>query len=405
MGTQINKWYVGRNLHDYYPYFLGATEPFKESPVPKKSLKDFYKAMRQLEAKSEDINLRLKITNKFADLKNYFIDPTRNPNAEEAHMLFGIINGEISASDLTNIGLIKLYCYFKYEFRFLATFLEDEIKKLNIFFENSVTEEILKDSYDLRYPVEVKRLCTNVVNDEHVLTAEEAFELSDKFYTCANPEEKRKIRIIRAKSTNCGKSIGLNEVDLQKEYMNLYSFISSDEFEKEYGHKYSIVDMYLTTNLQLDDILNVSNVCKDTQVAMTISVWFKYELSPLIPYGVHNVGKQSANNLHARAIAPVNGYINKMKRDETQSNEYIDLTISMLESFEYRYGVEFNLATLTKLHELLYEYDPKELKDSFDEIGNRFKDILDQKSFIEYNEPYISARRIAKPTAKVTEIK
>ena len=52
-----------------------------------------------------------------------------------------------------------------------------------------------------------------------------------------------------------GQGYDLDKYTAKKEIDKLVNFLKTNEFEQKYGRKFNIVDLYLTTNLQVSDIL------------------------------------------------------------------------------------------------------------------------------------------------------
>ena len=93
------------------------------------------------------------------------------------------------------------------------------------------------------------------------------------------------IRKIYKDELHVGKGYNLAENEAKNELQKLRSFLMTDEFEKKYNRKFNIVDLYLTTNLQVCDFYE--------DYAIYIDEDFMIKLVSFIKNTIRDVDNQS----------------------------------------------------------------------------------------------------------------
>lgn len=97
---------------------------------------------------------------------------------------------------------------------------------------------------------------------EYLLKREESqrelgfYEIIEKYENMYNPfNQKPKIINFYRHELRIGDNVILDFETIDSEIAKLQSFLFSDDFKREYGREYNIVDLYLTTNLSVKDIV------------------------------------------------------------------------------------------------------------------------------------------------------
>ncbi|MBR5662675.1 MAG: hypothetical protein IKX00_03355 [Bacilli bacterium] len=242
-------------------------------------------------------------------------------------------------------------------------------------------------------PKEVKK----VVKKETVQTVKydknnlEKLFYYDEVYT-ENKDKSKDIEI-RKFYTNVLKvadGVNLDEEDAKKELDKLFELLTTDTFKTRYGRDFTLVDMYLTTNLSINDLLKnyygyMDNVQRNAFLEF-IAKQIKLVDNP--QYRNHDI--LSKLTISRRFSAPVKKNINKIiNLDSIKYNGINATTEDAVDAYLYfeelnsKYGVKYDDISF---HIVFREYMNAKKNNIypkvFDAVAIDYKDELDKLSHV-----------------------
>jgi transposase-like protein len=195
-----------------------------------------------------------------------------------------------------------------------------------------------------------------------------------------------KIRKFYIETLKIGNGLELDKYDAQAEFIKLIEFISTDKFYKEYGREYTIVDMYLTTNLQIKDLFDPKYDFLDKEVSQLIYEFVKNQLVNIENTYLRDCNVTNKRHLVCRFMRPVDNEMKdiidrrfflfkKMSANETD----VLRAYETLKDLNQKYGVKYDdISLYIILREIINENI-----DSFYELGEKYKSELDMKSHVQ----------------------
>ena len=194
-----------------------------------------------------------------------------------------------------------------------------------------------------------------------------------------------KIRKFYAEELKVADNIELSSYAIKRDMHKLINFLVGDKFKKEYGRDFTIVDMYLTTNL------TVRMLC-DTYIGYLSA--FEYNLiinflnREIIRVDNQNLFytfEYSATSTYLRYARPAEKRINEILNQEffssnpvSASKEDIYNAYQILLDLNEKYGVKYDEMSL---YAILFAYLTGDT-DSFYTIGEKYKKELDQRTTV-----------------------
>lgn len=183
-----------------------------------------------------------------------------------------------------------------------------------------------------------------------------------------------------------GNGIELDESSAQNEFMKLIEFISTDKFYKQYGREFTIVDMYLTTNLQVKDLFDSKYDFLDKEVSHLLYKFVIDQLQNIDNTFIRDHLNTQKRSLVCRFMRPVDNEMKdiidcrfflfkKMPATETD----IIRAYETLLDLNQKYGVKYDDVSL---YIILREVINENI-DSFYELGEKYKKELDIHSHVQ----------------------
>jgi len=195
-----------------------------------------------------------------------------------------------------------------------------------------------------------------------------------------------------------GDGIGLSLKQARIEINKLLQFITTDTFYKTYGRNYTIVDMYLTTNLQIKDLLITYYDLMLDEEYLPIYHFIVEQLKGIDNKCSNTYLNASRNVLSSRFEKPANKQIEDiistrffMFRKLNATEMDAQMAREILLDLNRTFGVKYDDVSLFII---LREYiiNPGNIY-SFYEIGEKYKNELDLISHVEVNDITILTRR------------
>ena len=385
---------IRTNQKSCYEYLLSCKVPPIESPIKGKTIKQFHCENLRFARKCATLEQANKIHNKYAELDAYFLS-RENEYRNEAIILKNIAAAKDTLDNYHGEALLRLYLYFNNLYRYQASFLGKEINILGEIFKTINLDREFKGLYLLEFKTEIARCLKDVINEEHVLSLEEAVFLDSEYQT-QDRDTKGKIRKALSISCRIGRSIGLSDSELKKEFTNLYYFIIENSSENRFSKPFDIVDMYLTTNIQPEDFSRMYSVGLPSHMISVISKWFKETYVSMFEKSLGNPLFDSSRNIVLEMCKPsihiVKEFINNsfgLYAPIEHNTRDLERAYFVLCDLNKKYGVKYDHFTfMAVLRSVVWGEDS-----SYYALGNKYKEALDNVSHIvNKGEPVFTRR-------------
>ena len=211
---------------------------------------------------------------------------------------------------------------------------------------------------------------------------EKIFSRLDTQHCVAKNDSIRKFYI---ETLKIGNGIELDKQNAQSEFMKLIEFISTDKFYKEYGREYSIVDMYLTTNLQIKDLFDNNYDFLDKEVSQLLYDFVKNQLLNIDNTYLRSYENANKRRLVCRFMRPVDSEIKDITdrrfflfRKMQATEEDVIRAYETLLDLNQKYGVKYDDISL---YIILREIINNNIN-SFYELAEKYKNELDIHSHV-----------------------
>ena len=195
-----------------------------------------------------------------------------------------------------------------------------------------------------------------------------------------------KIKKFYSEFLKIGEGVDLQPKYARKEINKLLRFISTDDFYNEYGRKYNLVDMYLTTNLQVKDLFENYYDYMDDEEYLKIYNFVIEQLKLIDNTYLRGYNVASRRHLSCRFERPVEQDIKDiMERKFLFFRKMIATEVDVQKAYETlvdlnkKYGVKYDDVSL---YIVLREYINGNI-DSFYELGEKYKKELDIHSHVQ----------------------
>lgn len=195
-----------------------------------------------------------------------------------------------------------------------------------------------------------------------------------------------KIKKFYTEFLKIGTGVDLSPKDARRNINKLLKFITTDDFYNEYGRKYNLVDMYLTTNLQVKDLLETYYDYMDDEEYLTIYNFIIDQLVHIDNTYLRGYKTTSRRHLSCRFEKPVEHDIKDiMERKFLFFRKIVATELDVEKAYEtlvdlnQKYGVKYDDVSL---YIILREYINENI-DSFYELGEKYKKELDLHSHVQ----------------------
>ena len=385
---------IRTNTKSCYEYLLSCTEPPIESPIKGKTIKQFHNENIKFAFDYATDEQAERIFRKYEELKAYFLSD-KNKYRHELIVLKRIATGDDSLDNYKGEDLLRLYLYFNKFYRYQASFLSEENTILCKLFKDIDIFKDFKGIYMLEYKSEKSRCLSDVLNGEYFLSQQEAIYF-DLEYETQDKETKCRIRKALSKCYSIGESIGLTDKELVNEFKNLYYFIIDSRSSNYTGKPFDIVDMYLTTNIQIEDFKQLFKINLPKEMMTVISRWFKDIYTGMFERNYKNPLFDSSLNIIYEINKPsvhiVKSFTNNsfgLYTPLDHNEKDLEKAHHVLCNLNKKYGVKYDHFTfMAVLRAVIWGEEG-----SYYNLGDKFKTELDKISHIVVkSEPSLTRR-------------
>ena len=207
-------------------------------------------------------------------------------------------------------------------------------------------------------------------------------------YATSMVATKNRIRKIYKEELQVGQGHGFNKRVATKEIKKLFTFLTTDEFEKKYGRVFNIVDLYLTTNLQVSDILENYEHCMSTDEMITFVSFIKSTIKEIDKNVSFQVTTNRVNKmfLASRFFQPAQVGIDRIT--SLRLLNYVPLDVSLYDAqkayeilldLNEKYGVKYDDISL---YTILRSVLNNEI-DSYYKVAEDYKRELDMYTHVQ----------------------
>lgn len=376
-----------------YELLFNYSEPPLVSPIGDRSLEVFHSENLKYARKLAPRKVKDKILAKYNEF-NEFLVSDKNPFKEQAIILENIIEGVDSVDNYSGLELLKLYKYFRNYYLHQASYRVKDIDLLRNLFSKIDIKEDFKGVYLIEEKSELKRCLNDVLNGNYVLSNED-IKYIESIYETLDETVKRLVKTVLSVNYNLCKS-NLNDDELKNEFIKFYNFIIDEDFFSEFQRVPNIVDMYLVTNLQIDDFSRLNSLGLPRNIMLTLIDWFKgvytsiYVMTPnkqqyIVPKNI--IFDMHKPPLHIIDSIVSGNYGNFKILDHNEQD--LVRTRHVLLDLNSRYGVKLDHYTfLTILYSVIWGEDYKYYR-----LGDEYKENLDQVSHIVVSSNPVFTRR------------
>lgn len=207
-------------------------------------------------------------------------------------------------------------------------------------------------------------------------------------YVTSMISTKNRIRKIYKDELKVGQGYGFNKRVATKEIKKLFVFLTTDEFEIKYGRKFNIIDLYLTTNLQVSDILENYENCMSTDEMITFVAFIKNTVKEIDKNVIFQVSTSAINKsiLASRFCQPSQAGIDRITSLKLLNYISIDVSLydvqkahEILLDLNDKYGVKYDDISL---YTILRSVLNNEI-DSYYKVAEDYKRELDMYTHVQ----------------------
>ena len=380
-----------------HEYLLSLDKLPTKSPFNGKSITDFHHDILRFMKQDADDELRQRIINKYQELYIRLMNPKYNPHYIEAMILDNIYNGNDDLKNYHKKMLLKLYLYWSKFFSAEVSFNKDVVKFFREGFASLDLNEEFKDIYLFEYPSEVTRCLEDVVAKRHTLTDEE-IEYIDGIYDATSDTNKTLINKIYKDVYGVGKTIGVNNSTLKRDFEKLYEYIFEGKYEEKYHKPFTIIDLYLVTNIQVEDFSSICSLgINNKEKVVALYKWFKDSYSSMFKDGEHMQESLSLNNVVRKYSCPSGYVIKELMSDSfgeytciNHTNEDTIKAYETLLDLNKKYGVKVDQFTFLAMLSSVVRGEEQ----IYYKVGRYHKPYLDKTSHIQIESSPMFTRRV-----------
>ncbi len=199
---------------------------------------------------------------------------------------------------------------------------------------------------------------------------------------------KDRLRKIYKEELKVGQGYNLDREIATNEINRLSSFLTTDEFKNKYGREFNIVDLYLTTNLQVSDILENYKEFMDIDTMVSFVSFVKTTLKEIDKQSTFQVTTNRLNKdfLVARFNQPSQVGIDRITDLKLLNYMPIDATLEdarkahkILLDLNEKYGVKYDDISLYTILKSLINNEI----DSYYLVAEDYKNKLDQHTHVQ----------------------
>lgn len=357
----------------------------------KESLRTFYEETEnELVSLIEyDIKFASYLTNLYQKYDVFYKTLTQkeyNKNYELAIKLQNVISGGFDLTDLDSVEFKIIKDYYENEYRYYISFRPDEVERLDdIFYVLSRTREY-KNAINFNCSTEANNYLRKVVEQKKKLTPEEVGYVEKYAVELNAPDVNAAILKLYTEIYHVGESMHFDKKELIKELDKLVNFITSSDFEETFGRKYDIVDMYLTTNLQVIDVIDINASNYDINKLKVIKHWMSDQFSLICRTGNNGTSRNQKlaliNYPATHQIAHFKKLDYKMYADKKYNKEDVEKAEEILLDLNRLYGVKYDILSLSHI---VNSY--KENNDlSYYDVADEYYDEVISNTYVDLNK-------------------
>ena len=226
-------------------------------------------------------------------------------------------------------------------------------------------------------------------------------------YECEYSPFKTKPQINKfyAETLKIGDNINLSSNAARREINRLMGFLNLDTFKKEYGRDFNIVDLYLTTNLSIKGLCETYQGYMTVIEAKQILNFLHRQLMRVDNLNLFYTYMYSASTTYYRFTRPSEKRIIQILNQQFFSSNKIDATKEEIEKayqilldLNEKYGVKYDEVSFYAIIDVV----KAGLEDTFYQIGDKYKDKLDQRTEVRVRCIPTLTRRENKDKKKVS---
>lgn len=340
-----------------------------------------------------NFNNRDDVQRKFDLFNQQLKDPKINEYYKEAMALEHIGCGYDSFENYSIDAIRHLIKYFNYEYKRYASFNKLVIKSVERQIEEVVNKyEIdVNGVYDISFKRDLDATIHMIANREREITPD-VLAAIEKYYPASRIPAKTEIHKIYRDVLNIGAPLELSDDRKKEELSKVIGYINGEDFQKRYGHKFNIVDLYLSSNLQVEDIVSISTKYCTKEELITVKRWINSQVQSL------SLSKEALSSVSIKTMfsKPCGLTIENMAKGSfigtvsLPANQEDAIKAKMLlNSLNEKFGVKYDDLSL---HIILQSVIKKEEK-SYRIIGEEHKSYLDEVSYVDKSVNPIFTRR------------
>lgn len=354
----------------------------------KEQLPDFYASLEEelLNLVEYDEKFATTLTSlykKYDEFYNSLVDKKYNDKYELAEKLQAVMKGEFDLTSLDAVEFKILKDYYEKEYRYYISFYPNTVSKLDniisalsktLKYQNAVN---FTSNHDTVEYIEEALKTGNKLPEENISYIEKyAIKINDS-------QVKSAIYKLYNELYKVGTSMNLDECQFNQELFKLYNFITCGEFEKEFGRKYDVIDMYLTTNLQIVDLIDISGKNYDVEKIKVIKAWLAEQYSLISNIGDNRASKHARLNL---INFPACYHIKHLKQMDFKfyapnkySIEDVEEAEKILLDLNKNYGVKYDVLSLARLVDSYKQENDL----SYYSVADRYFDEVTARSYVD----------------------
>jgi len=324
----------------------------------KEQLPDFYASLEEelLNLAEYDEKFAITLTSlykKYDEFYNSLVDKKYNDKYELAEKLQAVVKDEFDLTSLDAVQFKILKDYYEKEYRYYISFYPNTVSKLDniistlsktLKYQNAVN---FTSNHDTIEYIEEALRTGNKLPEENISYIEKyAIKINDS-------QVKSAIYKLYNELYKVGTSMNLDECQFNQELFKLYNFITCGKFEKEFGRKYDVIDMYLTTNLQIVDLINISGKNYDIEKIKVIKAWLAKQYSLISNISGNKTSKNARLNLINFPACYHIKHLKQMDFKFYSPNKYsiedVEEAEKILLDLNNNYGVKYDVLSLARL--------------------------------------------------------
>jgi len=240
--------------------------------------------------------------------------------------------------------------------------------------------------------------------DTLILNRKLLLELEDlytKYKSTNNNSTKTDISYIYSERLGIGKSPNIDKKAKLEDIKRVYNYITTDEFINKYGREFTIADLYLTSNLQVEDLVKIENGLINKDEYLKFKLFLTKSLSNIFTSNMHAFNTTlSIKAILSKFYSPAQNKINDMKKQNF--SDYYNINASFLDvAYASDIMTELNETYGLKVDDisfyLILESVVSKNENSYFEVAEDHKELLDKYTHVAVRcIPQLTRREINK---------